>query len=203
MRSPSERALDARIAEGHANAAIAGADRPGTGNAAQSHLNDARRVIQEKVERGRAREARLPSVPLHPVGVSPASQAQRSNSILGPLDRQISEEPEIPPRNPARVGTAPALGHSAYGVDHVSRANNTTTRSLSTPDASAENPGHNALGLLDHFSPPKRPRGREDSRLVGLNGTGPSKPEDDAVDGADGRVSPTTVPQPASEDARA
>lgn len=91
------------------------------------------------------------------------------------------------------MGTAPALGHSAYGVDHVSRANDTTTRSLSTPDASAENPGHNALGLLDHFSPPKRPRGREDSGPTGLNGTGPSKPEDDTVNGADGRVSPTTV----------
>lgn len=193
MRSPSERALDARIAEGHANAVIAGADRPGTGNAAQSHLNDARREIREKEERDRAREARLPSVPLHPVGVSPASQAQRSNSVLEPLDRQINEEPEIPPRNPARVGTAPALGHSAYGADQVSHAKDTTTRSLSTPDVFAENPGHNALGLLDHFSPPKRPRGREDSGPTGLNGTGPSKPEDDTVDRVDGQVSPTAV----------
>jgi hypothetical protein len=192
MRSPSERALDARIAQGHANAATACANRPGTGNAAQSHLDDARRVIREKEERGRTRETRLPNVPLHPVGVSPASQAQRSNSILGPLDRQISEEPKIPPRNPARVGTAPVSGHSAHAVDQVCRGN-VKTRSSSTPDASAENPGHNALGLLDQFCPRRRDRGREDSRLVGLNGTGPSKPGDDTVDRADGQVSPTTV----------
>lgn len=192
MRSPSERALDARIAEGHANAAADDADR--NGSAAQSHLNDARRVVREREERERSRAVRFPNAPLHPVGASPASQAPplRSNSILGPLDRRIQEEPDIPPRNPARVSTAPVSGPSAESVDEASRTND-AARSLSTSDASAMNPGHNALNVVNHFTPPRRGRGREDSRFTGLPGSGPSKPEDGTVNGADGQVSPSTV----------
>jgi len=194
MRTPSERALDARIAEGHANAGTIDADRRRTRSAADSHLKDARRVIREKEERQRSEQFRLPSAALHPVGMSPTSQAPplRSNSILGSLDRQINEEPDIPPRNPARAGTAPVSGPSAGIVDEASRAND-TTRSLSTPDASATNPGHSALDLMHAFSPPKRRRDREDSGPTGLTGNGPSKPEDATVNGADGQAGPSTV----------
>lgn len=191
MRSPSERALDARIAEGHANAGTIDADRPRTRSAAGSHLKDARRAIREREEQQRSREFRLSSAALHSGGVSPTSQAPslRSNSIFGPLDRQINEEPDIPPRNPARAGTAPVSRPSVGIVDEVSRVND-TTRSLSTSDASATNPGHSALGLLKAFSPPKPRRGREDS---GLTGNGPSKPGDDAFDGADGHAGSSTA----------
>ncbi|GAB7331307.1 hypothetical protein MBLNU13_g02754t1 [Cladosporium sp. NU13] len=171
MRSPSERALDARIAEGHANAATDGADRPITGSAAQSHLDDARRVVREMEER----ERWLPSAPLHPVGMSPAPNTPplRSNSILGPLDRQIQEEPDIPPRNPARVGQAPSSQPSAGSDEDCSMKATTGTSSIS--DA-ATNPGHNALSMVEALSTPRRPRGREDSRLPDLTGTQPNKP---------------------------
>ena len=151
-------------------------------------------MIREKEERQRSEQFRLPSAALHPVGMSPTSQAPplRSNSILGSLDRQINEEPDIPPRNPARAGTAPVSGPSAGIVDEASRAND-TTRSLSTPDASATNPGHSALDLMHAFSPPKRRRDREDSGPTGLTGNGPSKPEDATVNGADGQAGPSTV----------
>ena len=190
MRSPSERALDARIAEGHANAAADDADR--NGSAAQSHLNDARRVVREREERERSRAVRLPNAPLHPVGVSPASQAPplRSNSILGPLDRRIQEEPDIPPRNPARVGQAPSSQPSGSDEDCSMKA---TTGTSSISDASATNPGHNILHMVDALSTPRRRRGREDSRLPDPIGTKPSKPGHDIVHGADGRVSPKTV----------
>lgn len=190
MRSASEKALDARLAEGHVNAAADGADT--TGSAAQSHLNDARRVVREREERERSRQVRLPSAPLHPVGVSPASQAPplRSNSILGPLDRRIQEEPEIPPRNPARVGQAPSSQPSS-DEDCSMKA---TTGTSSISDASGTNPGHNALNMVDALSTPRRGRGREDSRLPDLTGRKPSKPRHGSVQGADGRVSPKTVP---------
>ena len=192
MRSPSEKALDARLAEGRTNAVADGADT--AGSAAQIHLNDARREVREREERERSRGSRLPSAPLHPVGVSPASQAPplRSNSILGSLGPRIQEEPDIPPRNPARVSTAPVSGPLAESVDEVTRAND-AARSLSTSDASAMNPGHNALNVVNHFTPPRRSRGREDSCLTGLTVTGPSKPGDETVNGADGQVSPKTV----------
>lgn len=189
MQTPSEKALDARLAEGHANAVADGADA--TGSAAQLHLNDARRVVREREERERSRGSRLPRAPLHPVGVSPASQAPplRSNSILGPLDPRIQEEPEIPPRNPARVGQAPATQPSS-DEDCSMKA---TTGTSSISDASVTNPGHNALNMVDALSTPRRPRGREDSRLPNLVGTKPSKPRHESSPGADGRVSPKTV----------
>ena len=157
-------------------------------------------MIREREEKERSREIRLPNAPLHPVGVSPASRGSqapplRSNSILGPLDQRINEEPFVTPRNPARVSTAPVSGPCAEGVNEVSLANN-AVRSLSTSDAPAMNPGHNALSVVNHFTPPRRGRGREDSRLTGLAGTGPSKPGDETVNGVDGGVSPRIVSSP-------
>lgn len=188
MRSPSEKALEARLAEGHVNAVADGPDT--TGSAAQ-HLNDARRAVREREERGRSRGSRLLSAPLRPVGVSPASQAPplRSNSILGSLDPRIQEEPDIPPRNPARVGQAPSTQPSS-DEDCSMKA---TTGTSSISDASGTNPGHNALNMVDALSTPRRPRDREDSRLPDLTGTKPSKPRHERIPGADGRVSPKTV----------
>lgn len=185
-RSPSEKALDARIAEGHANAGTTDdVNRPTTGSAAQSHLGDARRRIRKREDRKRSHETRLPDAPLHPIGVSTAPQGLplRSGSILGPLDREIYEEPEIPPRNPARAVTAPVSEPAAVSVDEVSRAND-TPGSISAPDDSATNPGHDALGLMDRLSPPKRRLDleREDSRR-----NSQIKPGIATVDGADGQ----------------
>lgn len=193
-RSPSEKALDARIAEGNANAGTNDADRPRYRSSAGSHLRDARRAIRETEQRGRPQQVRLPNAPFHREGVSPKSHPPPlvPNSILGPLDQRIQEEPEIPPKNPARAGTAPVAVPCAGPVDEVSRANN-TSRSLSTPDASATNPGHVALSLIDVLSSPRSDRAREDSRLPSLPGTGSTKPGVDTVDGANGQTGPSTV----------
>lgn len=199
-RSPSEKALNARIAQGQANAGTDDADRPRYRSSAGSHLKDARRAIREREQRGRPQhqQVQLPNAPFHREGVSPKSQPppRVSNSILGPLDRRIQEEPEIPPKNPARAGTAPVAVPSAGAVDEISRANG-TNRSLSTPDASATNPGHVALGLISVLSSPRSDprsdRDREDSRLPSLPGTGSNKPGDNAVHGANGQTGPGTV----------
>jgi len=184
------------MAEGEVSAAEAATDRTRTDSG--NHLEDARRELREKEARIMARDFAVPGAPPHPVRSSPARpRSPRSlNSILPPLDPQIHEEPDIPLKHPARAGTAPVQRSSGGGVDDSPRAND-TTRSLSTSDAPATNPGTDALHVLNQLSPRRYRDYLVDDRRGSRNdeGTGVKSGKTSERE-ADGKPGPSTNTSP-------
>lgn len=166
-RGPKERAVDASLEKARAN------------GAANSRADSAAHLVEE-----RQKLAESQGTPIHRVAQSSAPQVPpaNSNGISGSLDPTFHDAPApaLPPRNFARADTLPDLRSPGQPRTDFN------PRSASTSEASATNPGHNALSMIGQLSSPRKGAGDQRGSDRDYDLPGPNKyhasPLDDGFD---------------------